>query len=170
MKISLIKTGWTGALAGFLLLSSCIQEDDPPPSEYSPVLMKRSELENSVEWRDPRDIKKAHKIYIKDHLIFIVERFEGIHVIDNANPENPEKLGFIRIPGNQDVAVKGNYLYADNAVDLLTIDIQSWPPQVVDRDGEALPSVAPPDNLVLADHLDNNNWPDSTVVIKRSKS
>jgi hypothetical protein len=170
MKTSLIKIRLAGALAILFLLPACTQEPDDPPSEYSPVLMKRSELENSVEWRDPRDIKKAHKIYLKDNFIFIVERFEGIHVIDNANPETPQKLGFIRIPGNQDVAVKGQYLYADNAVDLLTIDIQSWPPEVVDRDRDALPSVAPPDNLVLADHLDSNNWPDSTVVIKWSKS
>lgn len=170
MKTSLTNFHLAALLAGLLVLSACIQEPASPPSAYSPVLMKRSELEKSVEWRDSRDIQKAHKIYIKDHLIFIVERFEGIHVIDNSDPKNPEKLGFMRIPGNQDVAVRGHYLYADNAVDLLTIDIQNWPPKVVDRDRNALPSIAPPDNLILADHLDSQNWPDSTVVIKWSKS
>jgi len=32
-------------------------------------------------------------------------------------------MGFIQIPGNKDVVIKGNLMYADNYTDLLTIDI-----------------------------------------------
>ena len=48
---------------------------------------------------------------------------EGIHVLDNSNPSQPEHLGFIKIAGNLDMAIKENILYADNYSDLLAIDI-----------------------------------------------
>ena len=47
----------------------------------------------------------------------------GIHVINNANPSQPVNVAFIDIPGNMDMAVKGNILYADLYTDLVAIDI-----------------------------------------------
>ncbi|MBT8232801.1 MAG: hypothetical protein KJN84_09240, partial [Bacteroidia bacterium] len=55
--------------------------------------------------------------------IFINELYKGVHVIDNSNPATPTNTAFINIPGNLDVAIKGNKMYADSYVDLLTIDI-----------------------------------------------
>lgn len=36
---------------------------------------------------------------------------------------NPVKISFYDIPGNFDIAVKNNIMYADNAIDLIAIDI-----------------------------------------------
>ena len=36
---------------------------------------------------------------------------------------NPIKIKFITIPGNVDIAIKGNYLYADMGSGLATLDI-----------------------------------------------
>src|SRR5699024_9834667 len=44
-------------------------------------------------------------------------------VIDNSDPANPSKIGFINIPGNKDIAVKDDLLYADAGSDLLVFDI-----------------------------------------------
>jgi hypothetical protein len=63
------------------------------------------------------------KIYVKGNLLFVNELAEGIHVIDNANPSQPELIGFIVIPGNVDIAIRGNVLYADSQNDLVAIDI-----------------------------------------------
>ena len=63
------------------------------------------------------------KIYFKEGYIFINEELKGIHVIDNRNPENPQNIGFIEIPGNVDIAIKNNTLYADSYIDLGAIDI-----------------------------------------------
>jgi hypothetical protein len=46
-----------------------------------------------------------------------------IHVINNSNPSRPENVAFIDIPGNMDMAVKGNILYADLYTDLVALDI-----------------------------------------------
>jgi hypothetical protein len=57
------------------------------------------------------------------NLILFNERNRGIHVIDNANPAAPVNLLFLPIPGNIDIAVKDNILYADSYIDLVAIDI-----------------------------------------------
>ena len=60
----------------------------------------------------PADITAPGKIYLKDEHLFITEVDKGIHVIDNRDPHNPEKIGFIEIAGTKDLAAKGDYLYA----------------------------------------------------------
>ena len=71
----------------------------------------------------PQPIENLGKIYYKDPYIFVNERFRGIHVIDNSDPSDPVQIAFIQIYGNEDIAVNGNFLYADNFTDLVTIDI-----------------------------------------------
>jgi hypothetical protein len=50
----------------------------------------------------------AGKLFIQGHYIFLNEVDKGIHVIDNSNPAQPRNVAFIDIPGNVDLAVKGN--------------------------------------------------------------
>ena len=35
------------------------------------------------------------KIYVKDNILFVNELAEGVHIIDNTNPSQPELIGFI---------------------------------------------------------------------------
>ena len=58
-------------------------------------------------------------------------------MIDNTNPASPQNIAFIDIPGNLDIAIKGNIMYADNYADLLTIDISDMQnPNLTCRDEE----------------------------------
>ena len=41
------------------------------------------------------------------------------------NINNPENIGFIILPGNYDIATKGNYLYADSYLDLVVFDVSN---------------------------------------------
>ena len=63
------------------------------------------------------------KIVLLGNYIFLNEVDKGIHVIDNRNPALPRNAAFISVPGNMDLAVKGNILYADLYTDLVTLDI-----------------------------------------------
>ncbi|MCL1821908.1 MAG: hypothetical protein FWG22_03700 [Prolixibacteraceae bacterium] len=103
-------------LAGFDVL---------PMSDYKPVFMQRSEMEKSVKMETARDIKNPGKIYIKGDTIFINEKYRGIHVIDNSNPETPDNIAFIQVDGCIDMAMKEDILYADNAVDLIALSINN---------------------------------------------
>jgi len=91
--------------------------------KYIPVYMKLSELRASVKREAPRAIEQPGKIYLYGKYIFLNELNKGIHVIDNSNPSAPNKIAFINIPGNVDIAVKNNILYADSYIDLLALDI-----------------------------------------------
>lgn len=92
-------------------------------SYFEPIYTTAAEIRASVGVVAPQEIKEAGKIYIKDNWVFVNEVGKGIHVIDNSNPKAPVTKNFLNIPGNYDLAVKGNILYADSYIDLLAIDI-----------------------------------------------
>lgn len=90
-----------------------------------PQYMSFETLRASVAAEAPRDLVKAGKIYFKDGFLYINEQGEGIHVIDNRNPASPIRKGFIKIPGNFDLAIANTTLYADSYVDLVAIDVST---------------------------------------------
>ncbi|MCD6333398.1 MAG: hypothetical protein J7L89_09005, partial [Bacteroidales bacterium] len=98
-------------------------------------------------------LKNPGKLYFKDNYIFIVEEMKGIHIIDNTDPANPVNLTFIEVPGNADIAIKGNILYADSYIDMVAIDVSDLNSiHEVARVDSILPYTIPPydDNYPLA--------------------
>jgi hypothetical protein len=89
---------------------------------YRPVYSDYESL-RKVEVLPPQKLKNAGKIYIKDNYLFVNEQGEGVHIFDNSDKSNPKAIAYLAIPANQDVAIKGTTLYADNADDLVAIDI-----------------------------------------------
>lgn len=67
--------------------------------------------------------KEAGKIYAYGNYIFQNDVNSGIHIIDNSNKSDPKKIAFLNLPLSTEIAVKGNYLYANNYVDLVVFDI-----------------------------------------------
>ena len=80
----------------------------------------------SVAVLPPKDIVESGKIYVYNNYIFTNDLKRGIHIIDNSNPENPVKKAFIKITGNVDMEIKGNYLYADSYMDLVVFDLSNF--------------------------------------------
>ncbi|MBN1185946.1 MAG: hypothetical protein JXB49_26935 [Bacteroidales bacterium] len=149
------------------LLCSVYYPPEEVEIEYEPIIMKRNDLEQSVSFQPIRDLNNPGKIYLKDNYIYINERFKGVHVIDNSDPTSPVKTGFIRIPGCQDIAIMGNYLYADNAVDLITIDISSTPSiTITSRIRDVYPDLLPPDSDVMPTIFNKENRPENTIIIE----
>lgn len=123
----------------------------------TPEYMTYDELRSSFEVKSGEIIIQPGKIYFKDNFIFINEYQEGIHVINNENPSNPQIVSFIEIPGNVDMAIKGNMLYADSYIDLLTIDISDLNNIVeVDRDTNVFPYIIPEVEVGIIDVVDEN--------------
>ena len=88
-----------------------------------PQTMSKAEFRSSVVIEAPKPILNVGKIYAYQNYIFINEKFKGVHIIDNSNPSLPKKIAFIYIPGNEDISVKNDILFADSAVDLVVLDI-----------------------------------------------
>ena len=88
-----------------------------------PVYLSYEELRTSVANDNDRALVKPGKIFLNNDYILINDFETGIHVYDNSSPTTPKHVGFINIPGNIDIAVKDNILYADSYVDIVAIDI-----------------------------------------------
>ncbi|WP_221389716.1 LVIVD repeat-containing protein [Dyadobacter sp. NIV53] len=89
----------------------------------TPYTRTMADIRSSVKMEQSHVMKRPGKLYTKGHYLFINEIKQGIHVIDNSNPSNPAFVAFIAIPGNGDLAVRGNILYADSYTDLVALDI-----------------------------------------------
>lgn len=139
-------------MAAFLLTTSFSLKETR--KDWKPVFMYRADLEQSVKYvREKRPLKNPGKIYCKDNYIYVNELYKGVHVIDNSNPANPVKEGFITVPGCVDMAVKENILYVDNAVDLVAFDLESK--RVTQRIKEALPEPPSPSGTRYYHEVEN---------------
>lgn len=79
----------------------------------------------SFSWASAQEVEgEAGKIWYSNEFLFINIVKKGVLVIDNKNPKQPQKLGFIQIPGNVDIAVKDEVLFANHHDDLIALDIK----------------------------------------------
>jgi hypothetical protein len=118
-------------LSFLFILSGCLK--DSAKQTYTvtrPILAKLSDVRASIKIEGPSTVSSPGKMYLYGNTIFLNESGKGIHIIDNSNPATPVNKSFLPIPGNYDMAVKGNMLYADCFTDLLAIDISN-PNQIV---------------------------------------
>ena len=132
----------------FVGFNSCMDQYTEVFTANSPVYLSYEELRKAVKTTSATDLKNPGKIYFKDGFIFVNEEMKGIHIIDNRNPRSPQNLRFIEIPGNVDLAIKNNVLYADSYVDMVAIDISDiGSPKEVNRIKDVFPYLTPkPEN------------------------
>ena len=90
---------------------------------FQPVYSTSAAIKAAVKVEAPKEMSQLGRIYFKDGYLFINEVGEGIHIIDNRTPANPIPVSFLKIPGNYDLAIQGNTLYADSYIDLVAFDI-----------------------------------------------
>ncbi|MBC7851439.1 MAG: hypothetical protein H7Y31_16975 [Chitinophagaceae bacterium] len=140
-----------------LLFSGCLK--DNLTKRYTimyPVYEQKSTVLANIRSSTPVDIKQPGKIFMYGKYIFLNEINKGVHIIDNENPSAPQRVAFINIPGNLDIAVKGTNLYADLYTDMITIDISN--PLAV-KMGKLVPKIFP--------ELEYTNGfnPDTTKII-----
>lgn len=131
-------------LTPLFLLNACKDRIEQTYTINEPVYMSLKDLRSSFKVAEERAIKQSGKIYFKGNYIFVNEYQKGIHLVNNQDPSNPVTEKFIEIPGNVDMAIKGDLLYADSYVDLLTIDISNMDDiKEVDRDTNIFPYIIP---------------------------
>jgi hypothetical protein len=117
----------------FFFLPGCLKDSYTKTYSYTyyqPVYKTAAEVRTNIKSNTSQSIARPGKMFVKGNYIFLNEVDKGIHVIDNSDPSKPLTIAFIDIPGNLDIAVKGNTLYADLYTDLVAIDI-SDPKNVV---------------------------------------
>jgi hypothetical protein len=111
-----------------LFFASCDKDDDTPQDIALFAVAKiesLATLRNSISVEPAQQTNSEGKIYVATGKLFYIAQEEGVHIFNNQNPAAPQNIAFINIPGVHDVAVKENFLYADNFVDLLVFDISN---------------------------------------------
>lgn len=120
-----------------LTLSGCLQDECDATqtyTRYDPVYVTAEVLRGPVEPIGPQTLENPGKIYYYKNFLLINEFQKGIHFFDNTDPTNPTAISFLPIPGNVDMSIRNDRLYADNYIDLLTFDISNpRMPSVVGR-------------------------------------
>ncbi|OQP61485.1 hypothetical protein A3860_31655 [Niastella vici] len=108
------------------LLTNCDKEKATQTNIwYTPNYKSLTEVRAEMVSSAARGLKNPGKIYIFGNYIFLSETNEGIHIIDNSSPTAPKNIAFIPVPGNVDLAVKDNTLYADSYSDLVVLNISN---------------------------------------------
>ena len=108
-----------------IVITSCEDKRLQTYTANVPVYMTYDELRTSFNVTTEEELVKPGKIYFKDQYMYINEYQKGIHVVDLSDPSSPTKKAFINIPGNVDMAIKDNMLFADSYIDLVLIDISN---------------------------------------------
>jgi hypothetical protein len=119
----------TGCLA--VLFFSCSDDDAAAPVGDTalfavPIFKSLAEIRSDVGVTAARQTDSDGKIYVSQNYLFYIAQEEGIHVFNNQNPSSPQNVAFINVAGVHDIAIKGDYLFADNFVDLLVFDISDF--------------------------------------------
>lgn len=116
-------------------LSSCKKYKNKEVYANVPVYMSYADFRSSFEYIDGiKPMAAPGNIFIHNDFIFVSDEDRGIHIVNNSNKSAPYFVGFMNIPGNTQLAVKDDILYANSFVDLLTIDISTISnPQLVNR-------------------------------------
>ena len=161
MKKILLKAGNISLITIFVFsLQGCMKDKITRTYQISiPVYETLTKFRQSIISQPAASITATGKITVYGKYIFLSEPGKGIHVIDNSNPASPKNISFINIPGNEDLAIKGNSLYADAYGDLVTFDIID-PAKAITKDFET--NVFPDHSIYYADSSTN---PDSINVV-----
>jgi hypothetical protein len=152
-----------------IVLQGWTDDDDYYSYEYCAVYMDRADLENSVFMKPgtgeekTENINNPGKIVYKHPYLFINEKYKGVHIIDNTDPSKPQNIGFIVAPGCLDMAVKDNIIYLDNAVDLVSFDLNEG--KETERIRNVFPEPVPPSESVQYD-----NRPEGLIVVEWVKN
>lgn len=119
--ITAIACGLTLAAAAFF---SCTKDTVTESyTFYRPVYETSDAARNSIKSAAPQPVTNPGKLAVKGHYLYLTELGKGVHIVDYSNPRAPQNIGFVAVPGNADIAVRGNYLYADCYTALAVIDI-----------------------------------------------
>ena len=81
------------------------------------------ETRNVTLKTEAKELSNPGKIFVSDNLLLIGEEGEGIHIMDNSDPANPENMYFLNIPGNREYYVQGSIIYAESYYDMVKIDL-----------------------------------------------
>ncbi|MFT7590129.1 MAG: hypothetical protein ACI9UJ_000038 [bacterium] len=142
------------------LMYSCADKctDTYKITETITLFKSIADTRNSFEVQVAKEIDKPGKLYVFGNTLFVVDQNRGFHVINNSNPSAPLRVQFIQLDGCTDLVVKGNYLYANNVNDLVTIQINQGTYTLVDRNQNVFNLFETNGDSIAYDYIIEERW------------
>lgn len=136
------------------------------PHNYEPIMMSRADLEGSFDILPAREIVQPGKIWVYNNYILLIEQYKGIHIIDNTNPNSPQRIRFINILGCTELAVREGIIYANNAVDLIGVKAEpsSSTFYLTSRNRNVMPMISSPEHW--NDWYYENRLPNDMIIVR----
>lgn len=107
-----------------VLATACTENGtDFPEGEvigYQPVYA--ADVDMTIGMEAARVPGTTGKIFLQGNTLLLNEVGEGIHIIDNSDPNNPVNTGFLVVKGSSDMSVKDNLLYVNQFTDIVALD------------------------------------------------
>ncbi|MFT5722988.1 MAG: hypothetical protein ACI9JN_000093 [Bacteroidia bacterium] len=147
-------------IAFSLVFFSCTDKcsDTIKVVERTTIFTSLVDIRASFDVQAPKEIKKPGKLYVFGDVLFVVDEYTGFHVIDNSNKSAPVRTQFIQLDGCTDLVVKGAYIYANSANDLVTIQMQTGSFLLVDRNINVFNLFETKSDSVAANYIDQEKW------------
>jgi len=118
--------GMVVVTAGLLFLPGCLKDRVTESYQlYEPVYALKSTVLAGINGDPGTPISQLGQICVKGSFIYLNDINKGIHIIDNSDPAHPIQTAFLNIPGNLNIGIRNNILYADMYADVLSIDVSN---------------------------------------------
>ena len=88
-----------------------------------PVTLDRATLQAEIGLEPAIDLCLGGGIYAYGDYVFMNRLNEGYHILDNSNPEQPQNVAFLRIPGSTQMAFIEGKLISNSYADLVTLEM-----------------------------------------------
>ena len=116
------KTFTIAIMFSALLIVSCGKNQNDLVEGYKPIYTAAENLED-VDIKSSEALENPGRIFLYNNMLLVNDQGKGIHIYDNSNPNSPQEVSFIGIPGNMDFSVRGGMIYADNITDMVIVNI-----------------------------------------------
>jgi len=114
-------------LFSILLFQSCIVERNPGADRTITGIRPVYIIPNvdSIKNKTPQEFLDLGNIVNYKSYLYIVENYNGVHLINNQDPADPVIISFISIPGVTQITIDDDILFANFWKDLILIDISN---------------------------------------------
>ncbi len=121
------------AIAG---LAGCEpRHDAPPPNQvegYKPVYAATM-TDREITLLHTHQPEQEGKRLVSGGFLYQLDPGKGIHITDISDPEEMRRVGFINVPGAQDLQIKDNLLLTNTYNDLLVLEVSGQRVNVLER-------------------------------------
>lgn len=114
------------ALAAMVLATAC--EKDSCEQTWTqvvavPVTLDRAILQEDIGIEPAQELCVGGGIYAYGDYIFMNRLNEGYHILDNSNPESPQNVAFLSVPGATQMSFVEGRMVSNSYADLVTLEL-----------------------------------------------